>query len=119
MRLLNVLGTSRIIHPLHGTRIGIERIDERSHEGPDTGGEVDRSVADDGSPAGRPSRNEPPIANGLSRCGPTSETPSQLAVFGADTIEKAIVATEINTAVPADGRQPDRAVSEERPKCFP
>jgi len=47
VRLLHVRGAVAIVRPDDRSRAGVERMNEDSHERPDTGGEVHRAVGDD------------------------------------------------------------------------
>ncbi len=95
-----------VVRPQHLAGFDIQRVDEHAHERPDARREVDRSVGNHRSPAGRPGRDQSLVTEQFAIRRPATKTPHQLAGCLVDAVQNPVVAREQDAPVSGDRRQP-------------
>ena len=96
VRLLDVLGSGRVVDPHDRSRFRVQGVNEGAHEGPDAGGVVDLAIGQYRSASGRPGRDQPAVAQHtlVTRCGTVAEDLPAGGQFEA--VQKAVVGHQVD-----------------------
>ena len=116
--LEDVDAAAAAVGPDNLAAVGVERVDEDAHEGPDAGGEIDLAVVDYRCAARRPHTHEPVVADDPAVIRAAAELPQERPGLCVQTIEAAIVASEEELVLVGGGGEAHGAVRVEPPPLF-
>ena len=87
-------------------------------ERPNAGREMDLSVGQHRATSQRPRRSEPLVADDATIRRRRAQLPHDAAVLGLQTIEEAIIRTEVNSSTRGDWSEADGRTGKESPAAF-
>ncbi len=118
MGLLDVLSTGAVVDPADFARFSIERVNERSHERPNTRGKIDRVIANDRPAASWPCRGKSPVANDLLIARGAAKLPVHIPRFSIDAVQEPVITRKEDLVFSTDRRQSHRCFGIASPQVF-
>ena len=116
VRLLDEIRARAVIHPHDLASFRVERIQEGAHERPDARRKEHLPVTNHRTATRRPRGDKAAVPKCLPFRGSTAEGPQLLTILGVHAVEMAVIASDVNFALPAHRRQTHRPAGEKAPQ---